>query len=242
MRMTEDKQELKDEFVELKNIFTNIASHYDNMNRIISLGLDSLWRKKAVKLLNIEPEAKILELGCGTCELTIELEEKINEEGQIIALDCNPQMLELGRRKIKEKRLGQKINLIKGDARDIPFIIPEFDYVGIAFTLRNIPERLKVLQEMKRVTKSGGVIFSLDIFEPTLLIYRQLFLYYFNHIIPYLGKVIFNQHQEYNWLPQSLKRFITIKKLKNILAELNLAEIKVETMMLGAIARHCGKK
>ena len=240
MSQNSKKTDSKSDYIQ--TIFNNIASHYDIMNRIISWGLDRFWRKKIVDLLAIEPQTEILDLACGTCELTIMLAKKLGNEGQIIGLDFSPEMLEISQKKLEDKNLEKKAKLISGDARRLPFSSNKFDYVGIAFALRNISEREKVLSEMKRVLKPGGTIFILDIFKPTLIGYRQLFLFYFNKVVPLLGKLIFNQYQEYNWLPESLERFMTIKELKNKLESLGLLDVQVEKMMGGGVVLQYGKK
>ena len=240
MRKSEEPSKMKTNYV--KAIFESIAPHYDIMNRIISWGLDKSWRKRAVDLLAVEAESKILDVACGTCVLTIMLAEQLNEKGQVAGVDCSSQMLKTGAEKVKKKRLSRKVKLIQGDARKLPFLANQFDYVGITFALRNISEREQVLREMKRVVKPGGTMFTLDIFKPTMIGYQQLFLFYFNKIVPGLGKVMFDQYQEYNWLPKSLESFITIEELKLKLKQLGLKKVKTQKMMGGAIAIHYGKK
>ena len=193
-------------------------------------------------LIEIEGEAKILDLACGTCDLTIILAEKINKQGQITGVDFSENMLEQGAKKIKAKSLGDKINLIHGDAREIPFAANYFDCVTISFALRNTADIKVVLSEIKRVTKPRGKIVILDIFKPTLLGYRELFLFYFNKLIPLVGKLIYNQYQEYRWLPQSLNQFITNKELQEIFNELELKEAKVKKFILGGVCMHLAEK
>ncbi|MBM7556218.1 bifunctional demethylmenaquinone methyltransferase/2-methoxy-6-polyprenyl-1,4-benzoquinol methylase UbiE [Halanaerobacter jeridensis] len=240
--MSKDNKQSPSESLTIKTIFNNIAPHYGLMNKIMSLGLDKLWRQKVVDLVRVEPETNILDLACGTCDLTIMLAKKLKNEGQVIGLDYSAKMLEIGKAKIAKQNLSSVIKLIQGDARKLPFAAQEFDYVVIAFALRNISEREQVLREMKRVLKTDGTIITLDIFRSNLWGYRQLVMFYFKQVIPHLAKLIFNQYQEYNWLPRSIEEFITIEELALKLEEFDLKEIKVEKMMGGVVALHHAKK
>ncbi|MGM0369992.1 MAG: demethylmenaquinone methyltransferase [Bacillota bacterium] len=222
------------------HIFESIAQNYDSMNRIISLGLDSCWRKKTAELIDIKPGAKILDVACGTCDWTIMLAEKLGEQGQVVGLDFSSSMLEHGTEKIAARELDDQIDLMEGDASELPFSNNQFDSVTIGFALRNISGMKEVLSEMRRVVKPGGTVISLDIFEPTLPVYRQLFLFYFRKIVPLIGQLAVNKYQEYNWLPQSVKRFVTIAELKNMFKEFGFTDIQVTKLMGGAVAMHRG--
>ena len=236
-----DKQS-QSKFLTIETIFNNIAPHYELMNKIMSLGLDKFWRQKVVDLLKVEPGTNILDLACGTGDLTIMLAEKLKDKGQVIGLDCSTKMLEIGKKNIEEQNLSSVIELMQGDARDLPFSRQQFDYVVTAFALRNISDRVSALKEMKRVLKTDGIIVILDIFQVTIWGYRQLVMFYFKQVIPHLAKLIFNQYQEYNWLPQSIEEFITTEELTLELEELDLKEIEVEEMMGGVLALHYAKK
>ncbi|MGM0502144.1 MAG: demethylmenaquinone methyltransferase [Bacillota bacterium] len=226
----------------IHQVFESIADNYDLMNHIISLGLDGLWRKKAISLIEIETEAKILDVACGTCEGAVMLAHKLTGQGQIIGVDFSKKMLRIGEEKLQMKGLNGKVKLIKADARELPFLEEKFDYVTISFALRNIPELKQVLLESKRVVKPGGTVISLDIFKPTLIGYRQLVLFYINKLVPLLGKIIVNKQRQYNWLPHSLEQFVTVKELEDIFKELGFRQVKSKRLIGGIVAVHYGEK
>ena len=240
MNELDKRQKSKSDYVQ--TVFENIAANYDMMNRIISLGLDQTWRQKSLAHISLPPNAKILDAACGTCDWTIMLAEQLSEQGQVLGADFSTEMLKIGEKKIAQRDLANKVKLVNSDVSSLPFSADQFDYVTIAFALRNLENISKTLLELKRVTKPGGKIITLDIFKPTLVGYRQLFMLYFNTIVPLLGKLIVNKYKQYQWLPESLEQFITSLELKSVFLEIGLNEITIEKLMGGAVIMHYAKK
>lgn len=225
----------------IHSIFENIASDYDWMNWVISLGLHRLWRRRALTKLEIESGARVLDVCCGTGNLTVKLAREVGPEGEVIGVDFSETMLERGVEKVEDLGLNQVV-LKQGNALNLKFREGAFDYVTIGFGLRNVTDLQQALGEMKRVAKEGGIIASLELSHPVYKGYRELFNIYVFNVVPWLGKLFTNQYEEYAWLPKSLAEFPDSKKLKEIFRKLGFRQVKTELFAGGAVALHVGKK
>lgn len=211
-------------------VFETISEGYDDANKRISLGMEQGWKKQLIKLYT--PGQKILDVCCGTGDITIAL-NKNNVEA--IGLDFSPAMLSVAKKK------APSLTFIEGNAMELPFEDNSFDGASISFGLRNTPDYKKVLEEMKRVTKPGGIIACLDSFVPDNSFVTFFYNIYFKGLMPKLGGQ--NEHQEeYNWLADSTENFLREKELKALFKEIGLKEIKVKKMMCGACCLHYGIK
>ncbi|GAB6138759.1 demethylmenaquinone methyltransferase [Halanaerobaculum tunisiense] len=226
----------------IQSVFETIASDYDFMNWVISLGLHQFWRTSSLNQLDIQSGDKVLDVCCGTCNWTVKLAQIVGEQGKVIGLDFSPSMLEVGQQKLKEQGLNNQVELIKGNALELPFASNKFDYVVIGFGLRNVTDIYQCLAEMRRVVKPDGLVASLDISKPLGLIYRRLFFFYVYKVVPVLAKLLVDKPQQYTWLPQSLTKFPNSEQLKNIFYEVGLREVQVEHFVGGGIALHLGLK
>ena len=230
---------MKQEYIH--SIFENIAADYDWMNWVISLGLHRLWRERALAKLNIESGARVLDVCCGTGNLTVKLAREVGPEGEVVGVDFSETMLERGSEKVEALGLNQVL-LKQGNALNLKFKEKDFDYVIVGFGLRNVTDLKKALAEMKRVAKEGGIIASLELSHPVYRGYRELFNIYVFNVVPWLGKLFTNQYEEYAWLPKSLADFPGSKELKGIFRELGFSQVKTKLFAGGAIALHIGKK
>ena len=203
----------------VRSMFNAIAKNYDFLNHLLSAGIDIWWRKKAMQLLfNYHPK-KILDVACGTGDLSITAAEKISPQ-EIIGVDIAEEMLHIGRKKIVTKNLQHIIRMENGNAENLQFEGHYFDAAIVAFGVRNFTHLEKGLNEMRRILKENGTILILEFSQPQIFPFRQLYFFYFTNILPLIGK-IFSQHDEaYHYLPNTVmnfpdgERFISI--LKNI--------------------------
>ncbi|HSH51710.1 MAG TPA: ubiquinone/menaquinone biosynthesis methyltransferase, partial [Bacteroidales bacterium] len=160
-------------------MFDNIAPRYDFLNHFLSLGIDKIWRKKAIKYLsNIKENPVLLDIACGTGDLAIEA-LKLNPE-KIIGFDISEEMLKIGRKKVEKKSVSHIISLQNGDAENISFQNNYFDGITVAFGVRNFENLSKGLTEMFRVLKPGGYIVVLEFSKPTIFPVKQIYQFYFN--------------------------------------------------------------
>ncbi|MEC2342753.1 demethylmenaquinone methyltransferase [Paenibacillus barengoltzii] len=230
--------ETKEQFVH--SVFESIAPKYDMMNDLLSFRRHKAWRKFTMAKMNMSPGEIALDLCCGTCDWTISMAEASG--GQIIGLDFSERMLEYGRLKVKERGLESRITLVQGNAMELPFEDNRFDYVTIGFGLRNVPDLRQVLREMRRVVKPGGKVVCLELSKPTWQPFKGLYYFYFQNVLPMLGKLVAKRYEQYKWLPDSLVQFPGRAELAEIFRETGLTRVEAYPLTGGIAALHIGTK
>lgn len=230
-------QQSKEERVH--TVFEKIYGSYDKMNSVISFQQHIRWRKDTMKRMNVQKGAKALDVCCGTADWTIALAEAVGKDGEVIGLDFSKNMLKIGEEKVKEYK---QIQLIHGNAMELPFADNTFDYVTIGFGLRNVPDYMQVLREMTRVVKPGGKVVCLETSQPTLFGYKQIYYFYFRFIMPFFGKLFAKSYQEYSWLQESARDFPGMKELAAMFREAGLANVTYKPYTGGVAAVHIGMK
>lgn len=233
------KQQSKEERVH--HVFEKISDQYDTMNSVISFQLHKKWRADTMKKMAVKPGDKALDVCCGTADWSIALAEAVGTHGEVYGLDFSENMLKVGKEKV-EKSGRKNIELIHGNAMELPFEDNSFDYVTIGFGLRNVPDYLTVLKEMNRVLRPGGMAVCLDTSQPTLPGYRQLYYFYFKHIMPLMGKLLAKSYEEYSWLQESATDFPGAPELKKLFEKAGFVKVKYKPYSGGAAASHFGYK
>src|SRR5690625_573963 len=196
------KEQSKEERVH--HVFEKVYKKYDSMNSIISFQRNKAWRKDVMKRMQVEKGAKALDVCSGTGDWSVSLAEAVGEDGEVIGLDFSKNMLSVAEEKKEELDLKQ-LQLVHGDAMEMPFNDQVFDYVTIGFGLRNVADYQTVLKEMYRVVKPGGKVVCLETSQPTLIGFRQLYYLYFRYIMPLLGRLFAKSYKEYSWLQESAR-------------------------------------
>jgi demethylmenaquinone methyltransferase/2-methoxy-6-polyprenyl-1,4-benzoquinol methylase len=218
---------------EVAEMFNNISAKYDFLNHFLSLGIDKLWRKKAVKMLRSVNPTRILDIATGTGDFA--LESLGLKPTQIVGLDISSGMLEHGRVKMKKKGVDHIITMQQGDSEDIPYDDNYFDGLTVGFGVRNFENLEKGLGEMLRVVRPGGKLIILEFSKPKKFPIKQLFAFYSKNIIPILGKSISKDSNAYTYLPESVAAFPEGKNFENILAKVGYKDIS-STFVSGGIA------
>ena len=218
---------------EVAEMFNNISAKYDFLNHFLSLGIDKLWRKKAVKMLRSINPKRILDIATGTGDFA--LESLSLKPTQIVGLDISSGMLDHGRVKMKKKGVNHIITMQQGDSEDIPYEDNYFDGLTVGFGVRNFENLEKGLGEMLRVVRPGGKLIILEFSKPKKFPIKQLFAFYSKNIIPILGKSISKDSNAYTYLPESVAAFPEGKDFENILAKVGYKEIN-STLVSGGIA------
>lgn len=222
------------------NTFQTIYEDYDKVNNVISFNMHKFWKKDVVKKLNIKKGSKILDVCCGTGDLSIILSYTDNQN-EVTGLDFSENMLEIAKFRIRE--LGRdNVKVVHGNAMDLPFEDSTFDFVTVGFGLRNTPNYELVVKEMMRVVKLGGQVACLDTSMPDIPIYKQLFNIYFRVFMPMIGNLMSRHKEEYKWLNRSTESFLTKKELKMLYEKVGLNSVKVKSYAGGAAALHIGTK
>ena len=232
---------MQDSKSHVHDLFENIAPKYDKMNDIMSFKQHKVWRKKTMKLMNVQPGQTALDLCCGTCDWTIDL-AKASQTGKITGLDFSEQMLAVGKRKVQAAGLNKQVELVQGNAMELPFADNSFDFVTIGFGLRNVPDYKQVVSEMLRVVKPGGRIVCLDMSKPQVQPFKSIYYFYFEKIVPLLGKAFAKQFAAYKWLPDSLQLYLDARELKELFEETGAKDVYVKNFFLGIAALHIGRK
>lgn len=190
---------------QVAKMFNNIAGRYDFLNHFLSLGIDILWRKRAIREISEIQPSSVLDIATGTGDLAVEA-AKLNPS-KIVGVDISEGMLEVGRKKMKNKDLDKLIELQYGDSENLPFEDNTFDAVTAGFGVRNFENLSKGLSEMFRVMSLGGKLAILEPAEPTSFPFKQLYSFYFKGLLPLLGKIISKDNSAYTYLPESVAAF-----------------------------------
>ena len=225
---------------QVAKMFNNIAGNYDFLNHFLSLGIDIYWRKKLVKNLSKQSPKNILDVATGTGDLAIEM-LKVTPD-KITGVDISNGMLEIGRKKIKEKGLEEKISLQEADSENLPFEDNYFDAVCVSFGVRNFENLEKGLSDMFRVLKPGGKLYILEFSQPNIFPFKQLYQFYFKYILPLLGKIISKDNSAYNYLPESVSAFPYGKKLNRIIEKCGYNKAKNQSLTLGIASIYIAEK
>ncbi|MGY8980532.1 MAG: bifunctional demethylmenaquinone methyltransferase/2-methoxy-6-polyprenyl-1,4-benzoquinol methylase UbiE [Flavobacteriales bacterium] len=202
--------------IQVTQMFDKIANRYDLLNHSLSLGMDFIWRKIAVKKLTNNPK-KIIDIATGTADFAISATKYT--QANVIGIDISKEMLIVGDIKIKKKNLVDRITLLKGDCENLPFENDSFDAMTAGFGVRNFENLEKGLKEMYRVLQKNSTVVILEPSIPSNLILKILFKFYFSYILPALGKIFSNDSNAYKYLPESVDAFPSgkdfIKELEN---------------------------
>lgn len=225
-----------DEKINIKEMFNSIAKSYDKLNDIISFNLHSDIKKQAIGNLPLDYKIKILDVCTGTGDIAVYF-ARLLPCSSITGIDFSPEMLSIA--KIKTENINN-ITFMEGDALNLPFKEGEFDISFISFGLRNLTDLEQGLKEMKRVTKTGGVVSSLDMgkMKGYMTPFYNLFLF---KIVPILGLLFSAKFAAYKYLPHSTEKFPSQDRLVEIFEEIGLKNVKKHDFLLGAISQQIGE-
>jgi demethylmenaquinone methyltransferase/2-methoxy-6-polyprenyl-1,4-benzoquinol methylase len=234
------KDQSKSKKEQVANMFNTISPQYDFLNHLLSGGIDIIWRKKAIKLLQNKGIKTMLDIATGTGDFAIEA-LKINPE-KIVGVDISEGMLSFGQEKIKKMGLEKTIQLQKGDSEKLPFSDNSFDAVIVSFGVRNFENLQKGLSDMFRVTKPGGYCLILEFSNPRKFPMKQLYTFYSKYCLPFLGKIISKDPSAYTYLPESVKAFPDGPEFIQIFKSVGYSETNWIPMTGGICSIYIGQK
>ncbi len=188
-------------------MFNDIAPSYDRLNHLMSLGIDNIWRKKAIKEIVDGTQQQILDVACGTGDSTIAIAKAMEPGGRVTGIDISAGMMEPLMRKAAHEGVHDRIKLLQADALQMPFEADTFHRVTCAFGIRNFEDRKKGLAEFLRVLKPGGKAVILELGIPDKPFIKTLYDIYFRHILPLIGGLISGNRAAYRYLPESVYAF-----------------------------------
>ena len=225
---------------EVATMFNNISAKYDFLNHFLSLGIDKLWRRRAIKELKSIKPKRMLDIATGTGDFALEA-LKINPNN-IIGVDISEGMLKVGMVKMKSKQVDHIISLRLGDSENLPFENEAFDAITVGFGVRNFENLEKGLSEMLRVLKPGGKAVVLEFSKPKSFPIKQLFSFYSNYFIPFFGKLFSKDQRAYSYLPESVKVFPEGQAFRDILIQVGFENVASFTVSGGIATIYSGTK
>jgi demethylmenaquinone methyltransferase/2-methoxy-6-polyprenyl-1,4-benzoquinol methylase len=225
---------------EVAEMFDNISKRYDFLNHFLSLGIDKIWRKKAVKILKTYHPKIILDIATGTGDFAISSMRL--KPTKIIGLDLSAGMLEVGKKKMIKKGLGKTIEMVQGDSENLPYEDDYFDGITVGFGVRNFENLEKGLAEMRRVLKAGSPAIILEFSKPKKFPIKQSFKFYSKYIIPKVGKSISKDKSAYNYLPESIAAFPEGAVFEDFMKKVGFRNIRSRQVSGGIATIYVGEK
>ena len=220
-------------------VFTSVASKYDIMNDLMSVGLHRIWKRFAVGLANVHEGQRVLDIAGGSGDISRLFLDKVGKSGQVILTDINNAMLRVGRDRLLDE--GKATPTTQCDAEHLPFPDNYFDCVSIAFGLRNVTHKDAALREMHRVLKPGGRVIVLEFSKVAKPLEKMYDLYSFK-LLPMMGEIIANDADSYRYLAESIRMHPPQEELKQMMIDAGLERVEYFNMTGGVVAVHRGYK
>lgn len=225
---------------QVTDMFDKIAPQYDFLNHFLSLGVDLIWRKKAVKTLKGRGVKKLLDVATGTGDLAVAA-SKIDVD-EIIGLDISKGMLKLAEKKIVRKGLSDKISFELGDSENLRFDDHTFDAATVAFGVRNFGDLEKGMSEIHRVLNTNGKFVVLEFSKPRVFPIKQIYHFYFKYLLPIMGKLFSQDPAAYEYLPESVQAFPEREEFISVLNKIGFKETTFKPLTFGICALYTGIK
>lgn len=225
---------------QMAKMFNNISHRYDFLNHFLSLGIDKIWRKRAISYLKPLRPQQILDVATGTGDFAIQA-LSLNPT-KVTGVDISEGMLTMGRKKLDKLHLSRKIELLKGDSENLQFPENTFDGATVGFGVRNFEDLEKGLSEIRRVLKPGAMLVVLEFSRPRGFPMRQLYNFYFKNILPGLGRLISSDKSAYTYLPESVEVFPDGTDFENILKKVGFKETACKPLTFGISSVYTARK
>lgn len=219
----------------IAGMFDAIAGNYDLLNRLLSAGIDQRWRKKAIRSLRLSGRERVLDLCTGTADLAIAALDAAPGAARVVGVDFAGEMLRVGLQKSRTRDLSRRLTLVRGDAANIPAASGSMNAVTVAFGIRNVQNTQQACNEIFRVLAPGGRVAVLEFAIPTTPGVRAAYLWYFNQVLPRIGKLISKHNAAYGYLPASVGAFATPDEFVTILRQSGFADIKAVPLTFGIV-------
>lgn len=217
---------------QVEEMFDNIAPSYDNLNHLLSLGIDKSWRKKAIHCLKPFHPQRMMDVATGTGDFAIQACRTLQPQA-LIGIDISEGMMNVGREKVKAAGLDKQVSFAKEDCTQLSFPDNSFDAITVAFGVRNFEDLDKGLKEMYRVLVPGGHLVILELSEPESFPMKQLYAIYSKIVIPTLGKLLSKDRSAYTYLPQSIKAFPQGEVMQGIIRKAGFSQVQFKRLTLG---------
>jgi demethylmenaquinone methyltransferase/2-methoxy-6-polyprenyl-1,4-benzoquinol methylase len=222
-------------------MFDAIAGRYDFLNHLLSAGIDRYWRRVAIRSLRLVGDERVLDLCTGTADLAIAARTAVPGAARVIGVDFAGAMLRVGRDKLLKGGAADRVTLVRGDAARVPVLDGAVDAVTVAFGIRNVEHTEAACAEMHRVLAPGGRLAVLEFAIPRTPIVRAAYLFYFNHILPRIGRLV-ARHEAYGYLPASVGAFQTPDEFVRLLRRSGFSDVQARPLTLGIVYLYTGTR
>lgn len=228
---------------QVARMFNSISGKYDFLNHFLSLGIDKRWRKKAIRVLQTAKPNLILDVATGTGDFALQALHTLSVSPEkITGVDISEGMLEVGRRKIAQRGVSDKIELHLADSENLPFPDNNFDAVTVGFGVRNFENLKKGLQEINRVMKPGALLVILEFSRPSRFPFKQVYNFYFKFILPKIGRLVSRDQSAYTYLPESVEAFPDGDNFIAILQETGFKNTACKPLTFGVSSIYTAQK
>ncbi len=224
------------------HVFQSVASRYDVMNDVMSLGIHRAWKHFAASQSGLKPGNAVLDVAAGSGDLSRLFARQVGQSGRLVLTDINLAMLEQGKRKIIDAGIIGHSFFVLADAERLCFPDESFHCVSIAFGLRNVTRKSMALESMCRIVRTGGRLLVLEFSRPVLPLLQKAYDLYSFKLIPKMGKCIANDEQSYQYLVESIRRHPDQQTLKGMMLDAGFDEVRVHNLSGGIVALHIGFK
>lgn len=226
---------------QVQKMFSDIAPRYDLLNRLLSLGLDRYWRKRAVSRLAPRCGESFLDIATGTADVAIEIAQS-SPDVRVVGMDFSEPMLERARHKVAVLDVNPNIELKNGTAESLPFEDASFDGTTTAFGVRNFSDASLSLREMNRVLKPGGRCVILEFALPRNGVLNTLYRFYFESLLPKLGRLISRHPSAYTYLPESVAAFPVREQFSELMKQAGFSKVQFKELNFGVVILYTGVK
>jgi len=219
----------------IAGMFDDIAGRYDFLNHVLSAGIDRRWRRCAIESLQLTGSETVLDICTGTGDVAIAALTQTPGGRRVVGVDFAPAMLTVGREKLRRLRLEDRIALVRGDASRLPIGDHSADALTVAFGIRNVENVPAACREMVRVLRAGGRLAILEFAMPTIPVFRHVYRWYLQHVLPHVGRAVSRHPDAYGYLPASIDAFGTPADFVKILRQAGFDEVRAVSLMLGSV-------
>lgn len=230
----------KEKHAAVRRHFNRVAPRYDFMNSLLSMGIQHVWKRAAIRMLNIQSGSNVLDVCGGTGDLSILAARRTGTSGQVVIYDINHAMIQSGRHKIDPYPDLNQIAYVQGDAEQISFPDNTFDVAMVGFGIRNVTHLKQGFAEMRRVLKPGGKLLCLEFSRPTNTVFRSFYDFYSFNVMPLLGRLIVGSAESYACLPETIRMFPLPQELSALLTEVGFEKVQYRSMTNGIAVAHIG--
>ena len=235
------KVPVKEKAQRVRSVFDSVATDYDLMNDVMSLGIHRLWKRLAIGMANIRPGQQVLDLAGGTGDLVLMIAPRVGPQGRVVLSDINNAMIRTGRARLLDRGIAGNVEYVQADAERLPFPDNSFDCITMAFGLRNVTHKQAALDAMYRVLKPGGRLLILEFSRPAALL-KPAYDFYSFSILPRLGQLIARDAASYRYLAESIRMHPDQKTLVGMLESAGFEGCDFHNLTGGIVAIHRGYK